>query len=136
MLGLALLDTLLLFGSYNDLSWITSGQLAGTTWSLGFVVLLWIGTSYLLGHYSKAKWGQKNSKRKRLVATSVVALFVLMCVLVVLVWGVAVEAHRTIRGFVIPVLFEVSLTSGLALLGEHPAGPPSAIAAGGEPAGA
>jgi exopolysaccharide biosynthesis polyprenyl glycosylphosphotransferase len=114
MLGLALLDTLLLFGFYNALSWIRFKQLAGSTWSLGFVVLLWISTSYLLGRYSKPEWGQKDSKRKRLVATGVVALFVLMSVVVVLAWGFAVEDPRTFRGFVIPVLVGVSLTSGLA----------------------
>lgn len=114
MLGLALLDTLLLFGVYNALSWIRFRQLAGTNWSLSLVVLLWISTSYLLGRYSKPEWGQKDSKRKRLVATGVVALFVLMSVVVVLAWGFAVEDPRTFRGFVIPVLLGVSLPSGLA----------------------
>jgi hypothetical protein len=114
MLGLALLDILLLQGFYHMLTWIRFGRPAGPNWALGFLTLIWIGASYLLGRYSKPEWGQKNSKRKRLVATGVVALFVLMCVVVVLAWGFGVDDPRTFRGFVMPVLAGVSITSGIA----------------------
>jgi len=58
MLGLALLDILLLLGFYNVLTWIRFGRPAGPNWALGFLTLIWIDASYLLGRYSKPEWGQ------------------------------------------------------------------------------
>jgi len=43
-----------------------------------------------------------------------VGLFVLMCVVVVLAWEFGVEDPRTFRGFVIPMMAGVSVTSGIA----------------------
>lgn len=116
LLGLALFDTLLLLGTYNSLFLQRFDRWAGITGSIVGLVGLWVGISYLLGRYSKPDQGQRDSQRRRLGATAVVALLVLAIVVVVLNWGLKVEDPRTFRNFILPLLAAVTLASGTAQL--------------------
>ncbi len=116
LLGLALFDTLLLLGTYNSLFLQRFDRWAGITGSIVGLTLLWVGTSYLLGRYSKPDQGQRDSQRRRLGATAVVALLVLAVVVVGLNWGLKVDDPRTFRNFVLPLLAAVTLASGTAQL--------------------
>jgi exopolysaccharide biosynthesis polyprenyl glycosylphosphotransferase len=116
LLGLALFDTLLLLGTYNSLFLQRFDRWAGITGSIVVLTVLWVGTSYLLGRYSKPDQGQRDSQRRRLGATVVVALLVLTLVVVGLNWGLKVEDPRTFRSFILPLLAAVTLASGTAQL--------------------
>ncbi len=116
LLGLALFDTLLLLGTYNSLFLQRFDRWAGITGSIVGLTLLWVGTSYLLGRYSKPDQGQRDSQRRRLGATAVVALLVLAVVVVGLNWGLKVDDPRTFRNFILPLLAAVTLASGTAQL--------------------
>ena len=116
LLGLALFDTLLLLGIYNTLFLQRFDRWPGVTGSIVALILLWVGTSYLLGRYSTPDQGQRDSQRRRLGATAVAALLVLTVVVVVLNWGLKIEDPRTFRNFVLPLLAGVTLASGTAQL--------------------
>ena len=116
LLGLALFDSLLLLGTYNSLFLQRFDRWAGVTGSIVGLILLWVGVSYLLGRYSKPDQGQRDSQRRRLGATAVVALLVLAVVVVVLNWGLKVQDPRTFRNFILPLLATVTLASGTAQL--------------------
>lgn len=116
LLGLALFDSLLLLGTYNTLFLQRFDRWAGLTGSIVGLTLLWVGTSYLLGRYSKPDQGQRDSQRRRLGATAMVALLVLFLVVVGLNWGLKVEDPRTFRNFILPLLAAVTLASGTAQL--------------------
>jgi exopolysaccharide biosynthesis polyprenyl glycosylphosphotransferase len=114
LLGLALLDALLLVGVYNVLYFHRFRHWAGFSPSVGWLILLWVSTSYLLGRYSRPEQGRRDSQRQRLAATALVALLVLAVVVVVLSWGLKVEDPRTFRSFLLPLLAAVSVASGAA----------------------
>lgn len=114
LIGLALLDSGLIVLTYNLLYWRRFGNWVGITPSVAVLLALWVGTSYLLGRYSSPEQGQRDSRRRRLQATLVVALLVLGLVVVVLNWGIRVNDPRTFRGFLIPLLGSVTIASGLA----------------------
>ena len=116
LFSLALLDGGLIVLSYNVLFWQRFGDWVGITPSVAVLLILWVGTSYLLGRYSSPEQGQRDSRRRRLQATLIVALLVLGLVVVVLNWGIRVNDPRTFRGFVIPLLATVMVGSGLAQL--------------------
>jgi exopolysaccharide biosynthesis polyprenyl glycosylphosphotransferase len=115
-MGLALFDSLLLLGAYNSLFLQRFDRWAGVTGSIVGLIVLWVGVSYLLGRYSKPDQGQRDSQRRRLGATAVVALLVLAMVVVVLNWGLKVQDPRTFRNFILPLLATVTLASGTAQL--------------------
>jgi exopolysaccharide biosynthesis polyprenyl glycosylphosphotransferase len=116
LLALALLDGVLLAGAYNLLFWRSFQSWPGLTPSVLVLILLWVGSSYLLGRYSSPDQGQRDSQGRRLVATVIVALLVLAGVVVVLSWGLKVDDPRTFRSFVLPLLALVSTASALAQL--------------------
>lgn len=113
LLALALADTGLLILVYNLFFWRRFHQWVWITPSVAVLILLWVGSSYLLGRYSSPEQGQQDSQRKRLVATAIVPLFVLTCVVVVLSWGLKVEDPRTFRRFLLPLLGTVFVGSAL-----------------------
>ncbi|MFO0137757.1 MAG: exopolysaccharide biosynthesis polyprenyl glycosylphosphotransferase, partial [Cyanobacteriota bacterium] len=115
-MGLALFDSLLLLGAYNSLFLQRFDRWAGVTGSIVGLIVLWVGVSYLLGRYSNPDQGQRDSQRRRLGATAVVALLVLAIVVVVLNWGLKVQDPRTFRSFILPLLATVTLASGTAQL--------------------
>jgi exopolysaccharide biosynthesis polyprenyl glycosylphosphotransferase len=115
MLGLALGDGLLLLGFYNLMYWQQFQRWAGLTSSITTLILCWLGSSYLLGRYSKPDPGQPDSRRLRLASTLLVAALGLVAV-VVFSWGVQSADPRTFRGFVLPVLGGASLGSAAAQL--------------------
>ncbi|KEF41463.1 MAG: exopolysaccharide biosynthesis polyprenyl glycosylphosphotransferase [Cyanobium sp. CACIAM 14] len=117
LLGLALFDAAILLGFYNLLFWHRFGRWAGVTGSVAALIVLWVGVSYLLGRYSKPEQGQRDSQRRRLLATAQVALLVLGVVVVVLNWGLKVEDPRTFRSFILPLLGAATVASGAAQLG-------------------
>lgn len=117
LLALALLDAGLLAGVYNLLFWGRFQIWAGITPSVLALILLWLGSSYLLGRYSSPDQGQRDSVLRRLAATAIVALLVLAGVVVVLSWGLKVDDPRTFRSFVLPLLAAVGGVSALAQLG-------------------
>jgi exopolysaccharide biosynthesis polyprenyl glycosylphosphotransferase len=80
---------------------------------VAILILLWVGSSYLLGRYSSPEQGQQDSKRKRLITTAIVPLLVLTCVVVVVSWGLKVEDPRTFRSFLLPLLGTVFAGSAL-----------------------
>jgi len=113
LLALALADTGLLIVFYNLFFWRRFHQWVGITPSVAILILLWVGSSYLLGRYSSPEQGQHDSKRKRLVTTAIVPLLVLACVVVVVSWGLKVEDPRTFRSFLLPLLGTVFAGSAL-----------------------
>ena len=113
LLALALADTGLLIVFYNLFFWRRFHQWVGITPSVAILILLWVGSSYLLGRYSSPEQGQHDSKRKRLVTTAIVPLLVLTCVVVVVSWGLKVEDPRTFRSFLLPLLGTVFAGSAL-----------------------
>jgi len=113
LLALALADTGLLIVFYNLFFWQRFHQWVGITPSVAILILLWVGSSYLLGRYSSPEQGQQDSKRKRLVTTAIVPLLVLTCVVVVVSWGLKVEDPRTFRSFLLPLLGTVFAGSAL-----------------------
>lgn len=113
LLALALADTGLLIVFYNLFFWRRFHQWVGITPSVAILILLWVGSSYLLGRYSSPEQGQQDSKRKRLVTTAIVPLLVLSCVVVVVSWGLKVEDPRTFRSFLLPLLGTVFAGSAL-----------------------
>lgn len=115
MLSLALGDGLLLLGIYNLLFWHRFGRWAGLTGSIGTLIVVWLGSSYLLGRYSRPDPGQRDSRRHRLVATGLMGVVVL-AVVVVFSWGFKFNDPRTFRSFVVPVLGVTTLCSAAAQL--------------------
>jgi len=113
LLALALADTGLLIIFYNLFFWRRFHQWVWITPSVAMLILLWVGSSYLLGRYSSPENGQQDSQRKRLLATAIVPLFVLTCVVVVLSWGLKVDDPRTFRSFLLPLLGTVFAGSAL-----------------------
>jgi exopolysaccharide biosynthesis polyprenyl glycosylphosphotransferase len=113
LLALALADTGLLIVFYNLFFWRRFHQWVGITPSVAILILLWVGSSYLLGRYSSPEQGQQDSKRKRLITTAIVPLLVLTCVVVVVSWGLKVEDPRTFRSFLLPLLGTVFAGSAL-----------------------
>ena len=113
LLALALADTGLLIVFYNLFFWRRFHQWVGITPSVAILILLWVGSSYLLGRYSSPEQDQQDSKRKRLVTTAIVPLLVLTCVVVVVSWGLKVEDPRTFRSFLLPLLGTVFAGSAL-----------------------
>jgi exopolysaccharide biosynthesis polyprenyl glycosylphosphotransferase len=113
LMALALADTGLLIVFYNLFFWRRFHQWVGITPSVAILILLWVGSSYLLGRYSSPEHGQQDSKRKRLVTTAIVPLLVLTCVVVVVSWGLKVEDPRTFRSFLLPLLGTVFAGSAL-----------------------
>jgi hypothetical protein len=69
LLALALADTGLLIIFYNLFFWRRFHQWVWITPSVAMLILLWVGSSYLLGRYSSPEHGQQDSQRKRLLAT-------------------------------------------------------------------
>ena len=107
-------DALLLLGFYNLLFWHHFDRWAGITGSISALIVLWLSSSYLLGRYSKPDPGQRDSQRKRLATTLLVAGLVLAVVVLVLSWGLKVADPRTFRSFLVPVLGSATLGSAAA----------------------
>jgi exopolysaccharide biosynthesis polyprenyl glycosylphosphotransferase len=116
LLNLALFDALLVVSSYNVLFWYHFDRWAGITGSVGTLSLAWLGTSYLLGRYSRPDPGQNDSHSRRLVTTLLVGTLMLCFVVVVLSWGLKLEDPRTFRSFVVPMFSMVMVASSAAQL--------------------
>jgi exopolysaccharide biosynthesis polyprenyl glycosylphosphotransferase len=116
MLSLALGDGLLLLGFYNLLFWHRFDRWPGLTSSIGTLILLWLGCSYLLGRYSRPDPGQRDSRRRRLATTLLVGALVTAAVVVVFSWGLKLDDPRTFRSFVLPVLGSTTAASAAAQL--------------------
>jgi exopolysaccharide biosynthesis polyprenyl glycosylphosphotransferase len=114
MLSLALGDGLLLLGFYNLLFWHRFDRWPGLTSSIGMLILLWLGCSYLLGRYSRPDPGQRDSRRHRLASTLLVGGLVTAVVVVVFSWGLKLDDPRTFRSFVLPVLGSATAASAAA----------------------
>lgn len=110
LLSLALFDALLLAGSYNLLFWHRFDQLAGLTGSISTLTTLWVGSSYLLGRYSKREQG-KGRKHNPALSTAAVSLLCLGVVVIIISWGLRVNDPRTFRNFVIPILLVTTIGS-------------------------
>jgi exopolysaccharide biosynthesis polyprenyl glycosylphosphotransferase len=113
LLGLAIFDSLLIFAAYNGLFLRLFHQWAGLTTTVGVLIALWVGASYLLGRYSHQELRQRDSRR-RLFSTLAVALLVLATVVVVVNWGLKAEDPRTFRRFLLPLLASVTFASAIA----------------------
>jgi exopolysaccharide biosynthesis polyprenyl glycosylphosphotransferase len=116
LLGLAVVDALLIISAYNGLYLRLFRQLPGITFSVLCLVTLWLGSSYLLGRYSRLEEGELDSRRRRILLTLVVAALALSIVVVILSWGLKVGDPRTFRRFLLPLLTSVSLGSILSQL--------------------
>jgi exopolysaccharide biosynthesis polyprenyl glycosylphosphotransferase len=113
---LAVFDAILIISSYNLLFLRQFRQLPGITTSVGALLTLWLGFSYLLGRYSREEHLKKDSRRRRLLLTFAVASLVMVLVVLVLSWGLKVEDPRTFRRFLIPLITAVTGGSALAQL--------------------
>jgi exopolysaccharide biosynthesis polyprenyl glycosylphosphotransferase len=116
LLGLAVVDALLIIGAYNCLFLRLFHHLPGITRSVLLLIALWLGSSYLLGRYSRLEEGERDSRRRRILMTLVVAALALGVVVVILSWGLKVGDPRTFRRFLLPLLAGVSLGSILSQL--------------------
>ena len=116
LLGLAVVDALLMISAYKFLYQRRFRHLPGITHSVVSLVTLWLGSSYLLGRYSRLEEGQRDSRRRRLLLTLLVAALALGIVVVILSWGLKVGDPRTFRRFLLPLLTSVSLGSILSQL--------------------
>ena len=116
LIGLAMADALLVVFSYDALFQWRFGPWVGITPSVLGLMLLWVGTSYLLGRYTSTQEGQRDSRIRRLLSTVTVALVVLAIVVVGISWGIKIDDPRTFRNFVLPLLGSVSCGSALAQL--------------------
>ena len=113
LLGLAIFDSLLIIAAYNGLFLRLFHKWAGLTTTVGVLIALWVGASYLLGRYSHQELRQRDSRR-RLFSTLAVALLVLATVVVVLNWGLRLQDPRTFRRFLLPLLASVTSVSAIA----------------------
>jgi exopolysaccharide biosynthesis polyprenyl glycosylphosphotransferase len=104
LFGLAVFDGAALVSSYNLLFWHQFQRWAGITGSTTGLVAIWVGTSYLIGRYSRPNPGERDTQIKRLLASALVALIALCIVVVIVNWGLGVEDPRTFRSFVLPVI--------------------------------
>ena len=111
---LAIFDGLLIITTYNILFLRQFQQLPGITKSVGALLIIWLGFSYLLGRYSRDEHVKRDSRRRRLLLTLGVASLVVVLVVLVLNWGLKVEDPRTFRRFLIPLLSAVTGGSVLA----------------------
>lgn len=114
LISLALVDSVLVVLSYNALYRHRFGTWPGITTTVVGLLVLWVGSSYLLGRYSRPARDQQASWRRRLLDTLIVAMVVLVSIVVVLSWGIKVNDPRTFRNFVVPLLTSLCLGSGLA----------------------
>ena len=118
MLGLALFDAFSLAATYNITHAIRLEEQAwvGLNRALALLILLWVGTSYLLGRYSEPEGKRRDSVQGRLLMTALVPLLILALVLGHS-WVFQVANARTrFRGFLVPMLGITALLSGLAQL--------------------
>jgi exopolysaccharide biosynthesis polyprenyl glycosylphosphotransferase len=113
LFGLAVLDAAVLVGSYNLLFWHEFGRWAGVTGSICSLLGFWIGTSYLIGRYSRPNPGERDTQIKRLLASALVASIAVGIVVVIVNWGMKVEDPRTFRSFVLPVIGSTLICSSL-----------------------
>ena len=113
LLGLALCDASLLIGTYNLLFWHRFDRWAGVTGSVVAVVTIWLGTSYLLGRYSRPEGTWKRNTYSRLVETTITTAVVLFAVVVIAGWGLGSKDPRAFRSFIVPIL-AVSFTGSSA----------------------
>lgn len=113
LLGLALFDAFCLIGVYALTYGIRIGAapkiLSGSALSLSG---LWLTISYLLGRYSRSGLDERESLRRRLLATLLVMVLVLAVAVVGWHWRLQVEDPRAFRGFLLPVLGSTALLSG------------------------
>jgi exopolysaccharide biosynthesis polyprenyl glycosylphosphotransferase len=113
---LAIFDGLLIISAYNLLFLRQFRQLPGVTTSVGALLILWLGFSYLLGRYSKDEQVRRGNLRRRIFFTLAVASLVVVLVVLVLNWGLKAEDPRTFRRFLIPLITAVTGGSILAQL--------------------
>lgn len=113
---LAIFDGILIVASYNFLFLRQFGQLPGITNSVGALLAIWLGFSYLLGRYSRDEQVKRDRLSRRLLLTAAVAFLVVVLVVTVLNWGLKIEDPRTFRRFLIPLLAAVTSGSALAQL--------------------
>lgn len=111
LLGLALFDAALLTGSYNVLFWHRFDRWAGLTGSVSSMIMVWIGSSYLMGRYSRPDKGKREAQLRRLITTLTVGTISLVIVVVIASWGLRIQDPRTFRNFVVPVLTFTTLGS-------------------------
>ena len=113
LLGLALLDASLVVSNYNLLFWNRFDRWAGITGWVATVAAIWLGTSYLLGRYSRTEDASGNSMLARAWA-SAVTVGVVFTVVISTSWGLGSDDPRAFRSFVVPVLGASLLGSSLA----------------------
>ena len=89
LLGMALVDGLLLLGSYNVQFWSRLQRWPGLTWSISLLIAFWLFVSYLLGRYSQAR--RQERWHQLLFKAVAVAALVLALVVVGLDWALAVD---------------------------------------------
>jgi exopolysaccharide biosynthesis polyprenyl glycosylphosphotransferase len=115
MLALAILDATLLWGGYNLLFWHRFGHWPGLTGSIGALLVLWLGTSYLLGRYSTQNYGRRLPIYNRLLTTLMVAALV-GGITITTIWGLRITDPRGFRSFVVPLLVATTLGSAIGQL--------------------
>lgn len=112
LVGLALFDAFCLSALYNLIYWLRIGSPA--RWISGSALSLcglWLGLSYLLGRYSRSGLDERESLRRRLLATLMVMVLVLAVSVVGWHWSLQAQDPRTFRGFLLPLLGCTALCS-------------------------
>jgi len=116
LLGLAVIDALLISAAYNALYLRLFKKLPGISISVLALLMLWLGSSYLLGRYSRPEKGEADSRRHRILITLITTAIVLAVVVVILNWGLNSADPRTFRRFLVPLLASICLGSSLSQL--------------------
>ena len=107
LLLLALWDLGVVWAAYAFTYRLRLGNSPGVTLALTFLVLLWLGGSYLLGRYTQRRSGWASWQRTAQLALLVLAVFVVQAWLV----GVADSGTR-LRSFLLPLLSLIAVGSG------------------------
>ena len=112
LIGLAGFDLLTVVAAYN-LSYLSRfGAWPGLSNAVLGLIGLWLGSSYLIGRYSRPQ--RQRGLAPALLSSALVALLVLGVVAGGLGWGLDVDDPRTLRGFALPMVATSAVLSALA----------------------
>ena len=110
LFGLSVLDALWVGGFYNLVFALRMLRLPGFDWMELLLIGGWTGLSYLGGRYSN-RLGRRDDLLLELGRSLLVSVLLLALAVVVFSWGLKSRDPRTFRGFLVPLLTAVCVSS-------------------------